>query len=487
MVEFAALVSRERTSFTRALSSQRSLSSEPSDAVNACLHGLQQLIPHRRLSLHYRLFLQDDLADLFQPMSEAEHQQLLLTLTQSYDRYPAQHDLRTSTVFHFSNDMSKFSPMFLELLHSVYHGSTTGLITHYRINLVKASGHIHGLEFSNQENYWRCIRSIILIYRKIEINEFQCFCKVGNTQESSKKSVLPSFKDPVFEDCMCLISGSTVVVSKLTHPEETLFSTDIGELAAITLSVDHDTIKPYLLQISCGLQDSLYDESKGIVADLTYKIVNANNGVVASAPIRQPTLLPVSLEEAVRGEHREGVLSIHFAGSKLVPMINTSNYYNPELKLRALSEGDELLSRKSSSKTVQEHIGCKIVSLPVISYVPAYRLVIKRGVDLNYQSKDDSLPSPYCVGYLLDGEGNKMTKNSVEHRTAAVNQTLDPVWDREMFFLKDPSAACVHVKVRTHRSYFSKEEHIGQVSIPIDCFVEGVEAHLCLPLEPTYR
>jgi hypothetical protein len=56
-----------------------------------------------------------------------------------------------------------------------------------------------------------------------------------------------------------------------------------------------------------------------------------------------------------------------------------------------------------------------------------------------------------------------------------------------MFFLVDPTAVSVHVKVRTFKSYFSRDEHIGQVSIPTNCFMEGLEAQLCLPLEPTYR
>ena len=486
MVEFTALHSSEKPS-AQSTSGHRPLApSEPNETIEACIRDLQLLVPNRRLSLQHKLFLEDDLADLFESMSEYHHQQRLLTLTQSYDQYPYQQELRSSTVFHFSNDMSKFSPMFLELLHSVYHGSTTGLITHYRINLVKSSGHIHGLEFSNQENYWRCIRSLIMIYRKVEINEFRCFCKIGSAQESSKKSILAPSKDPNFEDCLCVVEGSTISVSRLIHPEEVLFSAEISDLNAITLSADHDPIKPFLWQISCSLQNLQEDEGLLITSDLVYKVVTVNGALLSSKSIQQPTLLPISTEEATKGEHREGPLSIVFTGSKLVPMINTSNYYDAELKFRPFHEGDEL-HRRSSSRVMQEPVGSKVISLPIVSYVQAFRLVIKRGADLNYQSKDESLPSPYCVGYLLDSEGNKMTKNSVEHRTAAVAQTLDPVWDREMFFAHDPSAVCVHVKVRHHRSYFAKEEHIGQVSIPIDCFVEGVEAHLCLPLEPTYR
>ena len=406
--------------------------------------------------------------------------------------------------------MSKFSPMFLELLHNVYKGSSSsGLSSHYRVNLVKANGNIHALEFNKQENYWSTIHSIILIYRKIEINDFSCTCFMGNVNSSS--SSLSPTKRAYFrrsegkeEDCLFTISGTSILVTSLSSPsysstsspveesrtKHVLFSMDLSELSAITLSAEHEPIKPFLLSISCSspynknsiltATEECPEEAESLLADVTYQLTRGID-VIFKGGLFHPTIIPLTLEEAKKGECNEGKLNILFSGPKLVPMLNTANYYNPEVVFQPVVEANDSSMRLPLPASIARY------SLPIISYVKAFRLVIKRAADIDYISKDNSLPSPYCIGYLLDGEANKMTRNSIEHRTLAAPQTLSPVWDKEMFFLADPMAAYVHVKVRNHKSYFSKEEHIGQVSIPVDCFVEGVEAHLCLPLEPTYR
>jgi hypothetical protein len=356
-------------------------------------------IPPASLNPHQLANLQNDVENLMENNATNEK---VLRVAKGHVEYPNQPELNASTVFHFSNDVSKFSPMFLELLRSVYQGASTGGMTHYRINLVKSDGAIHALEFSSQESYWGCIRCLILIYRRAEVEDFRCNCRIGNVNDAQKKAYKYTRGDS-FDDCSCSVSGARMVMSSLIHPEQELFHVDVLLLAAVTLSADHETMRPYLWQVSCCMGQDLTEESEQLAADLTYKI-SAGATVLKIGSLQVPVQIPVSREDVVRGEGRDGPLNIFFSGSRIVSMLNPSNYYNTGLATTPHCIGTD------EAGGLDVCLSSTVLSLPVASFVQAFRLVIKRAADIYYISKDGTLPSPYCTGYLLDAASNKMTK-----------------------------------------------------------------------------
>jgi hypothetical protein len=84
----------------------------------------------------------------------------------------------------------------------------------------------------------------------------------------------------------------------------------------------------------------------------------------------------------------------------------------------------------------------------------------------------------------------KLSANNAEARTEAV-KSFSPEWNKEIL-LQDPRVSMeevtgVMILVRDAASGVLKHHHIGQVTIPISCFLYQTEADFCLPLEPSYR
>lgn len=122
----------------------------------------------------------------------------------------------------------------------------------------------------------------------------------------------------------------------------------------------------------------------------------------------------------------------------------------------------------------------------------ALRLVIQRASDITLPNIGKSYtPSVYCTAYLV-GKGNeRLTMNQAEVRTEAI-KSFTPSWDHEIL-LQDASASsiddvcAVMILLRDSSSGILKHKHIGQITIPIECFLPDIEANLSLPLEPSYR
>lgn len=118
----------------------------------------------------------------------------------------------------------------------------------------------------------------------------------------------------------------------------------------------------------------------------------------------------------------------------------------------------------------------------------ALRIFIKSASSLP-QTKS-SIPNAYCTVYLVGHNGDRLTSNHAEVRTPTVKSS-DPVWDKEILLQDNDfgvnQVQSVMILIRDASSGILKHHHIGQATIPISCFLEGLEAQFCLPLEPSYR
>eukprot|EP01034_Spumella_vulgaris_P025991 gene25991-32508_t len=124
----------------------------------------------------------------------------------------------------------------------------------------------------------------------------------------------------------------------------------------------------------------------------------------------------------------------------------------------------------------------------------AARLFIKLAQDIptsHPKSRGAPLPpTAYCTAYLMGPNSEKLSANNAEARTEAV-KSFCPEWNKEIL-LQDPRVSMeevsgVMILIRDAASGVLKHHHIGQVTIPISCFLYQTEADFCLPLEPSYR
>jgi hypothetical protein len=155
------------------------------------------------------------------------------------------------------------------------------------------------------------------------------------------------------------------------------------------------------------------------------------------------------------------------------PVITSNNIVKQVLKYRETKRFDIEILEKQFSK--------------------ALRINIKNASGLGGHSlsmKKSNLPSAYCTVYLIGKSGDRLTSNHAEVRTEIV-KSLDPEWNKEIL-LQDSKLGIdevqgVMVLIRDAASGILKHKHLGQVMIPIDCFLAQDEASFCLPLEPSYR
>lgn len=117
-----------------------------------------------------------------------------------------------------------------------------------------------------------------------------------------------------------------------------------------------------------------------------------------------------------------------------------------------------------------------------------FRLVLVRACGIN--TAHGTIPSVYCVVYLIDKYGNRLSANKAQMRSIACKSN-DPSWNKE-FLLELSQQECQHtdhvmILLRDANSGILKHRHVGQVLIPLSCFLPELDANLCLPIEPSFR
>lgn len=126
----------------------------------------------------------------------------------------------------------------------------------------------------------------------------------------------------------------------------------------------------------------------------------------------------------------------------------------------------------------------------------ALKLLIKQATNLIlpvktglFGSSTPSPPSVFCTIYLVGKDDKRLTTNREEMRTDPI-KGFEPTWNQTIFLQDDKvginEVESVMVLLRDAASGVLKHKHIGQVNIPISCFLD-VAADFCLPIEPSYR
>jgi hypothetical protein len=172
--------------------------------------------------------------------------------------------------------------------------------------------------------------------------------------------------------------------------------------------------------------------------------------------------------------------------------VHPKNYTPPMVRVNSSGEGKLLLNQNSqSNKTILRVKDSIKVDIEILEkqFNKALRIFIKRATGI-VGPKKNVAPSAYCTVYLVGKNGNRLTSNHAEVRTEPIKD-FEPTWNKEIL-LQDSKLGIdevdkVMVLIRDSASGILKHRHIGQVLIPIDCFLPQDEATFSLPLEPSYR
>lgn len=416
---------------------------------------------------------------------------------------------------------------FLQMLADSYRGtnrnisvggrsvSTKTVATPTTINLkltfisTEGQGGSKSIEFSDENDYWTAISAI----KRTSLGE-SCFasgkCQLSQGDASDITTTRSSFfstgsKSP---DCTFEIkNGKIKVMQKSTE----VMSLDISNLKAMTLSADFDRSRTFILDIRLNPRSyvkNTHTEISMSVIDAEGKPLTSeyNNAITLSKLNKNDTVfVPVSEEDIQYS-------NLAFGASK-VAIMNVDKLSGAERGIAAevnipfasfyfAQPGSARGGRPKISGGKLELITGEMITNAVTVRTPpnerevSYRVVVKSASGLPLSGKKG--PSAYCTIYLVNDKGEKLTTNTAESRTDVVAASCDPEWNKEFilkiddkinvdFMYSGPLPSGVMLKIRDSASGILKHKHLGQVIIPISCFLMNTEASMCLPLDPTER
>jgi len=328
------------------------------------------------------------------------------------------------------------------------------------------------------------------------------------------------------------VDGSTIT----TQPDGTVvLSFDLQNMKCMTLSDDYDAVRKYALEVSFHKLFNPLPDVKGKTELEPSKLhvrVHIKSEELGVCNYGGRVMVPLTSKEVRSGIASAGAVQIsvlHMGADSGPAVAGAAAVSASPLKLLSgaadeveefegnvvaehfipfgsLVEGAGAQPQTDRKQKDDETVDGVTLDKPTVIDMPlkpatrgyAARIFIKSAEGLINNPVSNSVPSAYCVVYLLNDKGEKLTVNSVERRTHVVNKSNDPEWNTEILLQEEGcqgigDATAVYIKIRdTGNSMlggkFGKSHvHLGGVSIPIGCFLDKVEANLTLPLENSYR
>lgn len=288
-----------------------------------------------------------------------------------------------------------------------------------------------------------------------------------------------------------------------------VLSFNLNDIQAIAITLDSPAAKSVLLKVD------VQEDSLGLLFQYSSTDISAVLHSLKADNISSSLTIPISMEEIDRLKSMENDSTAMEANSlpKSVHIISKLALLNGNLD--AADIGENMIPYYSFLKSAElqssENIVPSAKKLRVNEVFPSQcilketdarrgvRICIRNAMGLpSSNSRSNIPPSAYCTVYLVGQNNDKLTLNTIESRTEVIERSSDPIWEKEVILeggLHVPGidtsglegVVGVMVKVRDSASGFLKHYHIGQVVIPINCFIYQTEAKLTLPLEPTNR
>ena len=326
------------------------------------------------------------------------------------------------------------------------------------------------------------------------------------------------------------VKGLTLTV---TSNGAVAYSLDLNTLRALSLTSDWVEPKPYILEIRIAAEASetsrvhlggirlalMGTDLEPVSSPQYYRRMQASSQQIGIG-VNENILLPLNLQEVLQHKSSNGLTSVavltgmqfdgsaasaaHPAGIQTIP-------FNLFLALdKATPRRASIISYSKEAVAARDQAAAAAAAAPpqlrlneqFVNSISVSQEAPRRVVRVHITGSTGipssrlGAPSAYCAVYLVDDLNNRLsdgaTGSVIEFKTQVIKGN-NPTWDKDIY-IEMPSGdgttdtvAGVLITVKDAGGGLLKPLHLGQVVVPIGCFIEGHEAQLCLPLEPTAR
>lgn len=406
-----------------------------------------------------------------------------------------------------------------------------------RISLIAEQGkgpQVQALEFRYERDYWGFVSAVSRAVVVKENVHWTGGCELPSSS-SGAAAESTSVSGAAKQKILSIFSGTKAkqevdtdrleihgMVLTVTSHGSVAYTLDLNTLRALALMSDWVEPKPYILEIRIA---SEADPNNRGLGGTRLALMGTNLEPVTSAQyyrrvqdaaqhigagINENILLPLTLDEVAQSKSVNGLTSVavltgtkynatssHPAGIHTIPFQSflIQDKARPR-RASIVSYTKPTIGASGASSPPQLRLNESVVAtVPITQEVPrrAARVLIKGSTDI--PSSRLGHPSAYCAVYLVDDKNNKINDANgsvIEVKTEVVKGN-NPTWNKDLT-IEMPSTdgssdtvAGVMVMVKDAGGGLLKPLHLGQVVVPIGCFIENHEAQLCLPLEPTAR
>lgn len=442
-------------------------------------------------------------------------------------------DMSGASVISIATKSNKLSDSFLQLLIQSYRDtrrqtsvSTTGVVQNLsklRISLIANDGaNAQALQFASEKDYWTFVCRIKQIVGGNLTLSYTSKCHCQAVDKTSMTSgILNIFgTDRVSINHNVTVSGYDYSIAVTDSTGKEIFAVSLDELAALAINVDYEPPSSSVLEIELApyyCKDSPHGGSNS--AKATGAIVQTTSQMLRSDYLL--CLINKETGAAIKSSQYASNLATISQNLIYIPLPDTTNMLGDimDSNLSLFSQvgvlgGMKYAGQESSIELVEDIPYQSLLTssfsladggvgsddsntteyVDVLLKAPqasrAARVYIKSACNLPLNRKGVA-PSPYCVVYLVGENGAKLTSNTAESRTFVVDKDNNPVWNREIL-LQDGNggiekATGVMIKIKDGSAGILHHVHLGQVTIPIGCFIYQTEADFCLPLEATEK
>ncbi len=403
--------------------------------------------------------------------------------------------------------------------------------TNFRVSLIACNSSdqvvplVQAIDFDDEIDYWGFIAALSrAIMRKEEgiFGGWQGNCNINMDQESDK-NVISSIFGGQQRKIKVFVTHDDLIVA---DNGKQLFEMPLNRLKALTLSSDWPAPKEYVMNVELGegpqgegVRMHLLDTNLEPVAKSSYYHMEMRPqttkrpGIGGSTSVTyaaiQKVLLPMNFDEIINGKCNSGLTSVAVVDASTapgestvsaidtIPFANMMYYQQPTSNTDPQETPKEPLPRPILHQIVQQHV--RTAATQSASKALEVHLLSAEGLKSGHGHNRQ--PHVYCACYLIDTQGNRMGAtlgdrvgmfkgSDGEWKTDPV-ESRDPHWDTKIQMQEDQdvgvSSNVSHVLIifKDVFSKFRRPVHIGEVTVPIGCFIERQPVPLTLPLEAT--
>lgn len=421
----------------------------------------------------------------------------------------------------------------------------TGDVTNrrYRVSIVavdnaeQVSPHVQALDFLDLHTYWGFLSAVT----RAKTRNFSfvgawngpCSIDLGDATEGDNNGkTFSSIFGSQQKKQILRVSEESITI---TESGRQIFELTLGRLVALTLTNDWPRVKNYVLNVELGHQ--AYPEGVRVrLLDQTLEPVEKScfyqteiKPVKNSKPAEkmptfintpvQKVLLPVQFSEVSEEKTSAGVTSValvHSDANKKEIKSTMAVDNIPFANMKYYHQGRNLIDAEDGDGDVNISTEAEPEIRPVLHNTVTHRVRLSaaqatnKALEVEILRADDLMaggsraPSAYCACYLIDIEGSRIGESlgdrlgvfktsDGEWKTDVVEGSHNPQWDTRIMMQEDDevgvSSNVSHVLIifKDVQSKLRRPVHIGQVVVPMGCFLDGQAIPLTLPLEPAAK